>query len=110
MSLPAQRKAGDALAGLDQAIEARRLQRGQLVIVDEASLAGTFALDELVSAARDAGAKVLLVLDGQQPARGHQGAYRPRHQDDLRRSFGIQLPFGTRTSLRQCRVLGPFQS
>ena len=33
------------------------------MIVDEASLAGTFALDELVSAARDAGAKVLLVGD-----------------------------------------------
>jgi conjugative relaxase-like TrwC/TraI family protein len=42
------------------------LQRGQLVIVDEASLAGTFALDELVSAAGDAGAKILLVGDGAQ--------------------------------------------
>jgi conjugative relaxase-like TrwC/TraI family protein len=40
-----------------------RLRRGQLVIVEEATLAGTFALDELVSAARDAGAKVLLVGD-----------------------------------------------
>ena len=46
-----------------QAIAERRLRPGQLVIVDEASLAGTFALDELVSAARDAGAKVLLVGD-----------------------------------------------
>ena len=63
MSFSAKRKLGDALAGLDQAIEARRLHRGQLVIVDEASLAGTFALDELVSAAREAGAKVLLVGD-----------------------------------------------
>jgi hypothetical protein len=35
----------------------------QLVIVDEASLAGTFALDELVTAAGEAGAKVLLVGD-----------------------------------------------
>jgi ATP-dependent exoDNAse (exonuclease V) alpha subunit len=34
-----------------------------LVIVDEASLVGTFALDELVSAARDARAKVVLVGD-----------------------------------------------
>jgi conjugative relaxase-like TrwC/TraI family protein len=42
------------------------LQQGQLVIVDEASLAGTFALDELVSAAGDAGAKILLVGDGAQ--------------------------------------------
>jgi conjugative relaxase-like TrwC/TraI family protein len=52
-----------AVAELDQAIESRRLHHGQLVIVDEASLAGTFALDELVAAARDAGAKVLLVGD-----------------------------------------------
>jgi ATP-dependent exoDNAse (exonuclease V) alpha subunit len=40
-----------------------RLRAGQLVIVDEASLAGTFALDELVSAAATAGAKVVLVGD-----------------------------------------------
>ena len=33
------------------------------MIVDEASLAGTFALDELVKAARAAGAKVVLVGD-----------------------------------------------
>ena len=63
MAFSAKRKAGDALAALDQAIDARRLQRGQLVIVDEASLAGTFALDELVAAAREAGAKVVLVGD-----------------------------------------------
>lgn len=42
------------------------LRRGQLVVVDEASLAGTFDLDELVSAALDASAKVLLVGDGAQ--------------------------------------------
>jgi conjugative relaxase-like TrwC/TraI family protein len=40
-----------------------RLRTDQLVIVDEASLAGTFALDELVRAAGTAGAKVLLVGD-----------------------------------------------
>jgi conjugative relaxase-like TrwC/TraI family protein len=40
-----------------------RLRAGQLVIVDEASLVGTLALDELVSAARDARAKVVLVGD-----------------------------------------------
>ena len=40
-----------------------RLRAGQLVIVDEASLVGTFALDELVAAARDARAKVVLVGD-----------------------------------------------
>jgi hypothetical protein len=44
-------------------IAERRLHPGQLVIVDEASLAGTFALDELVAAAKDAAAKVLLVGD-----------------------------------------------
>jgi len=48
---------------LDRAINERRLHPGQLVIVDEASLAGTFALDELVTAAGDARAKVLLVGD-----------------------------------------------
>jgi conjugative relaxase-like TrwC/TraI family protein len=39
------------------------LSAGQLLIVDEASLASTFDLDELVSAANDAGAKILLVGD-----------------------------------------------
>jgi conjugative relaxase-like TrwC/TraI family protein len=39
------------------------IQPGQLVIVDEASLAGTFSLDALVAQARVAGAKVLLVGD-----------------------------------------------
>ncbi len=51
---------------MDQAIADRRLKAGQLVIVDEASLAGTFALDELVGAARQAGSKILLVGDGAQ--------------------------------------------
>jgi len=40
-----------------------RLRPGQLVIVDEASLAGTFALDALTLQACDAGAKLLLVGD-----------------------------------------------
>jgi AAA domain len=52
-----------AVEELDQVIESRRLHRGQLVIVDEASLSGTFALDELVSAAKNADARVLLVGD-----------------------------------------------
>jgi len=42
------------------------LRTGQLVVVDEASLASTFALDELMSAALDARAKVVLVGDGAQ--------------------------------------------
>ncbi|MDR1426472.1 MAG: AAA family ATPase, partial [Bifidobacteriaceae bacterium] len=37
--------------------------KGQLVIVDEATLAGTFALDRIAQAAASAGAKVLLVGD-----------------------------------------------
>jgi hypothetical protein len=48
---------------MDQAIAERRLKAGQLVIVDEASLAGTLALDELVGAARQSGSKILLVGD-----------------------------------------------
>jgi hypothetical protein len=43
-----------------------QLKAGKLVIVDEASLAGTFALDELATAAADAGAKLLLVGDDAQ--------------------------------------------
>jgi conjugative relaxase-like TrwC/TraI family protein len=39
------------------------LRAGQLVVVDEASLASTLALDELMSAALDAHAKVVLVGD-----------------------------------------------
>ena len=52
-----------AVAALDDDIAARKLRPGQLVVVDEASLAGTFSLDELVSAAKGAGAKVLLAGD-----------------------------------------------
>ncbi len=56
-----------------------RLRGGQLVIVDEASLAGTFALDELVSAAGAAGAKVVLVGDHapDQRGRGRRDVRRP---------------------------------
>jgi ATP-dependent exoDNAse (exonuclease V) alpha subunit len=39
------------------------LRRDQLVIVDESSMAGTFVLEELSTAAQQAGAKVLLVGD-----------------------------------------------
>jgi len=57
------RKLANQVRAIDAAVDERRLHPGQLVIVDEASLAGTFALDELVSAAGDVGAKVLLVGD-----------------------------------------------
>jgi hypothetical protein len=57
------RKLAKQVEKLDGAIDERRLCPDQLVIVDEASMAGTFALDEVVSAAGDAGAKVVLVGD-----------------------------------------------
>jgi len=63
---PAAAKLRAAVAAMDQAIAERHLKSGQLVIVDEASLAGTFALDELAGAARQAGSKILLVGDGDQ--------------------------------------------
>ncbi len=48
---------------LDGLLTRWRFHSGQLVIIDEASLIGTFALDELVSAACEVDAKVLLVGD-----------------------------------------------
>ncbi len=54
------------VAGLRASLDRWALRAGQIAIVDEASLAGTFALEELVSAAADAGAKVLLVGDPHQ--------------------------------------------
>jgi conjugative relaxase-like TrwC/TraI family protein len=50
----------------EEALARWTLRAGQLVVVDEASLASTFALDELMSAALDAQAKVVLVGDGAQ--------------------------------------------
>jgi conjugative relaxase-like TrwC/TraI family protein len=50
----------------EEALAHWTLRAGQLVVVDEASLASTFALDELTSAALDAKAKVVLVGDGAQ--------------------------------------------
>jgi hypothetical protein len=68
---PGAAKLRDRLAAMDQAIAERRLKAGQLVIVDEASLAGTFALDELVGAARQSGSKILLVGDWAQLGNHH---------------------------------------
>ncbi|WP_313366566.1 MobF family relaxase [Microbacterium sp.] len=51
-------------------------QTGQLVIVDEASLAGTLALDRITGAAAKAGAKILLVGDyGQLQSPAAAGAF-----------------------------------
>jgi conjugative relaxase-like TrwC/TraI family protein len=48
---------------LRETVDRWELKPGQLIIIDEASLAGTFSLDELVDAAGRSGAKVLLVGD-----------------------------------------------
>jgi conjugative relaxase-like TrwC/TraI family protein len=48
---------------LSMEVDKWSLRSGQLVVVDEASLAGTFALDTLTEQARNAGAKVVLVGD-----------------------------------------------
>jgi conjugative relaxase-like TrwC/TraI family protein len=48
---------------LQTRIDQWQLRPGQLVIIDEASLAGTLALDTITAAARTAGAKVVLVGD-----------------------------------------------
>jgi conjugative relaxase-like TrwC/TraI family protein len=53
----------ERLQSLDAEIARWQLQAGQLLIIDEAGLAGSFALDELVRAAADAGAKILLSGD-----------------------------------------------
>ena len=55
-----------AATALLRAGEPFRLRAGQLLIVDEASLAGTLTLDQLATQARRAGAKLLLVGDHRQ--------------------------------------------
>lgn len=62
------------------------LRRGQLVLVDEASLAGTLALDRIVTHAASAGAKVVLIGDhGQLSAVETGGAFGmlARTRDDV---------------------------
>ena len=62
--VPEQRSARQReIERLDGLLTRWRFHPGQLVIIDEASLIGTFALDELVSAAQEVDAKVLLVGD-----------------------------------------------
>jgi hypothetical protein len=56
----------DRIRAVQCDLERWSLKAGQLVILDEASLAGTFVLDELASAVADAGAKLLLVGDDAQ--------------------------------------------
>jgi conjugative relaxase-like TrwC/TraI family protein len=57
------RKLRARLDAARHAIAERRLRPGQLVVIDEATLAGTLPLDEIVTAARNAGAKILLSGD-----------------------------------------------
>ena len=64
LSRAASRKAvSRRIAVLEADMDRWRLRPGQLVIVDEAGMAGTFALDRLVVEARLVGGKVLLVGD-----------------------------------------------
>jgi len=53
----------ERISRLEGEISRWSLRAGQLVVVDEASLASTFALDELMSAALEVGAKVVLTGD-----------------------------------------------
>ena len=71
-----------------------RLHAGQLLIVDEASLAGTLALRDLTTQARDAGAKVLLVGDAAQLSAVDAGG-----------AFGLLID---RTGASQLRTLWRF--
>jgi hypothetical protein len=56
--LPNQRR-----PAVDARIACWQPRAGQLLIIDQTSRAGAFTLDELVTASRDAGTKVLLVED-----------------------------------------------
>lgn len=60
------RRGEAALRALDDRHGRWSMQAGMLVIVDEASLAGTLTLDTLATQAREAGAKLLLVGDHHQ--------------------------------------------
>ncbi|WP_404385257.1 relaxase domain-containing protein [Knoellia locipacati] len=60
---PATRRLEKEAYAVQAAYQRWALRPGQLVIVDEASMAGTFDLDRIATAATDAGAKVLLVGD-----------------------------------------------
>lgn len=51
------------LAAVSEQVEKWRLHPGQLIIIDEESLAGTLTLDRITTQAREAAAKVLLVGD-----------------------------------------------
>lgn len=54
------------ITGLEATADRYRMNPGQLIIVDEASMAGTHALDQLRGQAQEAGAKVVVVGDPMQ--------------------------------------------
>lgn len=111
------------VADLDTQIDSRRPRAGQLFIVDEASLAGTLALDELVSAACGAGAKVVLVGDPSQLSSveaggafslvaGDRGDLVPqlgevrRFSDDWERTASLDLRLGRPEAIETYRLHG----
>ena len=57
------RRRGSGVEQLRAELAQWSLRKDQLVIVDESSMAGTFVLEELATAAQQAGAKLLLVGD-----------------------------------------------
>jgi hypothetical protein len=67
----------EAAQKLDGQVQQWSLSASQLVIVDEGSLAGTFALDELAAAAEQAGTKLLLVGDPGTVALRQRGRLNP---------------------------------
>ncbi len=104
--LPVRRR----IAAAEDEVARWRLRRGQLVIVEEATLAGTFALDELVTAAGDAGAKVLLVGDQAQLSAVEAGGMfaalvrdRRRAGPRAERRSPVPQRLGTKS---QCRAAG----
>ena len=88
LSSTSRRAIRQRLSSIEADLKRWELSAGQLVIVDEASLAGTFPLDELVSAATDAGGKVLLVGDDAQLTAVEAGGIFA----ELVRDRGIEAP------------------
>jgi conjugative relaxase-like TrwC/TraI family protein len=60
---PPRRRIDAAIGRLAAELDRWSIKPGQLLLVDEASLAGTLTLDRIVTEARQSGAKVLLVGD-----------------------------------------------
>ena len=63
LPVPAVRTVAARTVALEEEVKEWDLRAGDVLIVDEAGMAGTFALDRLAAQAREAGAKLLLVGD-----------------------------------------------